>query len=399
MLIGIDAHNLEGERTGAGRYLFNLLKEWSFLCHSEAEGRRILENENISFASLKMTEGVKFILYFKDEIPSDVPKSELFECKLLKTRSTAKFTHWNLALSAAKDKVDILFCPAYVAPLFYQGKIALTLHDISYEARPEDFNWPSVTDKILLKWTSRQAAKKAVMIFTPSEFSRQEVIKYYGVAPDKIIVTPLAADDNLQYHSPDNGTVDTSKKLDKFGITGKFIFYVGSIFSRRHLPEVIAAFERLAKESDYQLLLGGKDYTDNKSVDKLAKEINTRLSREAILRVDFIGNDELKLLYSACAFFIWLSDYEGFGLPPLEAMSSGAPVITTDDSSLSEVAGEAALFIRDNSDIEEIYRAMHKLARDGILREELIARGREQVSKFSWQDCARKTLDALIAIK
>ncbi|MEK7161028.1 MAG: glycosyltransferase family 1 protein [Patescibacteria group bacterium] len=341
---------------------------------------------------------VKFVLYFKDEISQDVLKSDLFECKLLKVGSTAKFTHCDLPRAAAKDKVDILFCPAYVAPFFYKGKIALTLHDISYEARPKDFNWLSWADKILLKWVSRQAAKKASVIFTPSEFSRQEIIKYYNAPGEKVVTTPLAVDLSLfeKFDSPASGTVLIDEIKKKYGIKDKFIFYVGSIFTRRHLPEIIAAFERLAKENDYQLLLGGKDYTDNKSVDKLAKEINAKLGREAILRIDFISSYELKLLYSACAFFIWLSDYEGFGLPVLEAMSLGAPVITTSGSSLSEVAGEAALLIRDNADIEEIYQATHKITHDNILREELISRGKEQAAKFSWQECAEKTLEKLL---
>ena len=163
---------------------------------------------------------------------------------------------------------------------------------------------------------------------------------------------------------------------------------------------MIAAFEMSAKENDhYQFLIGGKDYTGGQSVNKLVETTNAKLGREAILRVDFIVDDELKLLYSACAFFIWLSDYEGFGLPPLEAMSLGAPVITTDGSSLRGVVGEAALLIKDNSDVKEIYRAMHKLTRDNILREELIFRGKEQAAKFSWKECAEKTMEALKKIQ
>lgn len=381
MLIGIDAHNLEGKRTGVGRYLFNLLKEWQI-----ANGKSQIAD-------------VKFILYFKDEIPADLPQSDLFEFRLLKVGSTAKFVHWDLARAAKKDKVDILFCPGYIAPICYQGKIALTLHDIIYEAHPEWFNWKSAADKILLKWVSKKAAQKAKIIFAISEFTRREVIKYYGLAPEKIVVTPLAADFNLQYHSPDYDTDKISAVKKKFGIENKFVFFVGSIFSRRHLPEIIEAFSRIAKErSDWQLLLAGRDYTDGKSVDKLAQKANAQLRRPAVLRVDFVGDNELKLLYSACAFFIWLSDYEGFGLPVLEAMAGGAPVITSERTSLKEVAGEAALLIKNNSDDEEIYRAMKRLIGDENLRRELIVKGREQASKFSWERCAQDTLNNLLSV-
>jgi glycosyltransferase involved in cell wall biosynthesis len=371
MLIGIDAHNLEGKRTGVGRYVFNLLQEWS-----------------------KLSEN-KFALYFKSEIPQDVPKSEFFECKLLKVGSTAKFTHWSLPRAAKKDKVDILFCPAYVAPLFYRGKVALTLHDISYEARPKEFNWLSLADRILLKWVSKKSAKKANIIFTPSEFSRQEAIKYYDVPAEKIITTPLSVDSDL-FLLPEKLDDKIAEIKKKYDINDKFIFFIGSIFTRRHLTEIIQAFEQLTVTSRCQLLIGGRDYTDGKAVDKLVKKVNNKLKYEAILRVDFIGDEELKLLYSACAFFIWLSDYEGFGLPPLEAMAIGVPVITSDATSLKEVAGQAALLIKNNSDTGEIYQAMKSLAESEILRQEFIQKGKEQAARFSWPSCAEKTLEKLL---
>ena len=419
MLIGIDAHNLEGKRTGVGRYLLNLLKIWSEMdlrqFYHTTEYDRIVKNGD---------GGIKFILYFKDEIPADlrlVPttspsstregeskrgwfNSDLFECKLLKVGSTAKFMNWDLGRAAKKDKVDILFCPDYRAPIFYKGNIAVSVHDISYEVYPEWFNWKSPADRVLLKWASKQTAKKAKLIFAPVEFVKNEIIKYYGVPAERIVVAPLSVDPDLyndgKFDSPVYGTAAADEVKKKYGIKDKFIFYVGSIFSRRHLSEVIAAFEMSAKENDhYQFLIGGKDYTGGQSVNKLVETTNAKLGREAILRVDFIVDDELKLLYSACAFFIWLSDYEGFGLPPLEAMSLGAPVITTDGSSLRGVVGEAALLIKDNSDVKEIYRAMHKLTRDNILREELIFRGKEQAAKFSWKECAEKTMEALKKIQ
>lgn len=375
MTIGIDAHNLEGNRTGVGRYLKNLLHEWS----------------KLSF-ELKV-KSLKFILYFKDEIPADLPKSPLFGTKLLKVRSTAKFIHWDLHRVAKRDRVDILFCPGYVAPIFWRGKLALTLHDIIYEARPKCFEWQSWADKILLKWVSKKSAQTADVIFTPSNFSKEDVIKYYHIKPDKIIVTPLGVDCCLT--AGDRAAAADIK--EKYGISDKFIFYVGSLFSRRHLPEIISAFLKLDRP-DWQLLIGGRDYTDGRKIDKLSQAANERLSRQAILRVDLIGDSDLRLLYSACAFFIWLSDYEGFGLPPLEAMALAAPVITSDSTSLKEVAGRAALVIRDNNDVEEIYLAMKKLIDDKSLRRELSARGKEQAGKFSWERCAKETLDGLMSV-
>jgi len=381
-VIGVDAHNLEGNRTGAGRYLFNLLQEWKIAnCKSQIAD-------------------CKFILYFKDEIPSDLPQSELFESKLSNVSSTAKFIHWDLWCAAKNDKVDILFCPAYVAPVFWRGKLALILHDIIYEARPEWFNWQSPADKILLKWVSKKAARKAKIIFTPSEFSRQEIIKFYQVAPEKVKMVSAAADPGLQLELTEDTQAEIEKIKIKYGLKDKYVFYVGSIFSRRHLPEIIEAFFNLAKErSDYQFLIGGKNYTHpHLDIDKLIEQKNNALGRKAIIKVDFIGDFDLKLLYSACAFFIYLSDYEGFGLPPLEAMSAGALVITSDHTSLKEVAGEAALLMKDNSDIQEIYRAMKQLVSDENLRNDLIKKGKEQAARFSWTRCAQDILNALMSV-
>jgi len=380
MIIGVEAHSLEGNRTGAGRYLFNLLKEWA-----------------IKSYKLQVTS-YKFVLYFKDEIPDDLPTSELFESKLLNVSSTAKFVHWDLWRTAKKDKVDILFCPAYVAPLFWRGKLALILHDIIYEAHPGWFNWQSPADKILLKWVSKKAAKKAKIIFTPSEFSRQEIIKFYGVLPEKVKMVSAAADPVLQLQGMQGSQAELEKIKVKYGLKDKYGFYVGSIFSRRHLPEIIEAFFKLAREkSDYQFLIGGKNYTrPHLDIDKLIEQKNDALGAKAIIRFDFIGDLDLKLLYSACAFFIYLSDYEGFGLPPLEAMSAGAPVITSDRTSLKEVAGEATLLINDNSDIQEIYRAMKKITDDEVLRSQLTEKGKERARKFSWERCAEEILEQLI---
>lgn len=386
MIIGIDAHNLEGNRTGVGRYVFSLLREWRKL------------NEQLSLrpelGARAMTD-VQFLLYFKSEIPADIPKSDLFKTKLLNVRSNAKFVHWDLPRAAKKDEVDILFCPGYIAPIWYKGKIALTLHDIIYEAHPEWFGWKSPADRVLLKWVSKKAARKASMIFVSSEFTRQEVFKHYQVAPEKVNLIYLAAEPDDDGFSED----DIRKVKEKYRIKNNFAFYAGSIFSRRHLAEVIIAFGHLAfSRPDLQLLISGRDLSQERNIADLMVRQNDALSREAVVRVDFVSDYELKLLYNACAFFVWLSDYEGFGLPPLEAMSAGVPVITSDATSLKEVAGEAAFLIKNNFDTEEIYRAMCQIVDDDNLRQELIQKGEKQVLKFSWAVCAQKTIEALINI-
>lgn len=347
MRIGIDAKDIEGDRTGVGRYLFNLLKYW---------------------------KGEDLILYFKKEAV-DLP----FEKRVLGSSSNAWHMHVALPRAAKKDKVDILFCPGYISPLFYSGRTALTLHDIVYETRPDLYRL-SLSDRFFLKKVSRISARKAEAVFVPSEYSKREVIQYYQLSPEKIFVTYLSSDEAIK-------PVKNPDWLREIGITGKFIFYYGTISDRRHLPEVMRAFEKI---HGYQFLVVGKNISSF-DIDGLAKEINGRLGREAILRREFVSDEDLSVLYGSAELLVWLSEYEGYGLPVIEALACGVPVVTSPITSIPEVAGEAALYVQ-GFDIDEIYGKIYQGLTDENLRNSLIKKGFEQIKKFSWEECARKTL-------
>jgi len=374
MKIGIDAHDLEGQRTGVGRYLINLLEQWD---------------------KFDLPSDLKFILYFKKEIP-DLDLSNSFEKKLLDSNSNAFFVHYLLPRAARKDKVDILFCPGYIAPIFYRGKIALTLHDIIYQARPELYNWPSFWDKILLKKISRISAQKAEIIFTPSEFSKKEVLRHYQVDADKVFVTLEAADNSFKQITDQNKLAEIKKK---YQIKDRFIFYIGSIFNRRHLPEIIKAFERIGKQlPNYQFLISGANHTSPFiDIDGLIREVNQNLGYQAILHQDYLKGQDLIALYNAADLLVWLSDYEGFGLPILEAMACNTPVVTSPFGSILEVAGDAAVYVQDSKNIQEIFQAIKQGLTNENLRQKLIKQGLAQSKKFSWSRCAQQTLDALLA--
>lgn len=351
MKIGIDCHNLEEKRTGTGRYLMNLLKYWA--------------NEN-----------AEFVLYFKNQIPDDIPKSKNFQTKILNSKSNALFMHYRLCWAATKDKLDILFCPNYIAPVFYRGDIALTLHDIIYEARPDLYNWPSIFDRILLKKVSKISAKKAKIIFTCSQFSKDEILKYYKVNPKKVFIIPLAADEKFIRQLADIEHAMSDKK---------FILYVGDIIKRRFVPETIKAFKKISdKLPNHKFLIIGKN------------RIGQQINHNKIIQKDYVSEDDLVLLYNAADLFIWLSSYEGFGLPPLEAMACGTPVLSTKKTSLAEVLGDYPIWVENPEDIDEISEKMLKVLSDDKLRNELIKKGLEQAQKFSWEKTAEETSRILI---
>jgi glycosyltransferase involved in cell wall biosynthesis len=364
MKIGIDCHNLEGIRTGAGRYLMNLLKYWA-------------------------KENAEFILYFKDQIPEDIPESKNFQKKFLKSRSNAWFEHILLPRAIKKDGINIFFSPFYILPfkLSRNIKTAVAIHDISYEAHPEWYSWQN---RILLRWISKRSVKKADMIFVCSEFTKSEILKYYKIKLEKIFVIPLAADEEFTLYHSMEGT--------EYGIKDKFIFYLGAIFNRRFIPEIIEAFKKIAdKFPEYQFLISGPNYTHPfVDIDNLIKKTNQKIGREAILYINYISDKDLINLYNEADLFIWLSSYEGFGLPPLEAMACGTPVITTKMASLPEVVGDAALFVENPKDIDEIIHAINKMLSDERARNWFIAEGLKQAHKFSWRKTAEETLNKLL---
>ena len=358
-----------------GRYLSNLLREWS----------------RLGLDSKFKIQNSKFILYFKDHIPDDIPKSDNFETRILKSKSTAFFIHCLLPKAAKEDKVDSFFSPSYILPLKISKKIrtAVTIHDISYEAHPEWFSWQN---RILLRWVSKKSVKRAGIIFTPSEFTKKEILKHYQVNPDKIFVVPLAADEKFRQL----GNKDEAIK-EKHNIKNKFIFYIGAIFNRRFIPECIEAFTQIAKKfPEYQFLISGTNYTHPfVDIDYIIKKANEDIGREAILHTDYVDENDLVYLYNSANLFIWLSSYEGFGLPPLEALVCGTPVITTKMGSLVEAVGDSTIFVNNLENIKEISAAMERVLSDESLSNELIKKGLAQAQKFSWQKTAEETLKIL----
>lgn len=372
MKIAIDARSLESSKTGVSRYLANLLGYW------------------------KKNKQYQFILYFKDELPNNnFLKSDNFRLKILKNPSGFSsnffFQHFLLPYHFKKDKADFFFSPFYLKPIYCPVKSAVVLHDISYEAHPEWFNCKS---QLILKTLSKFSAKTADKIFTVSNYSKDEIIKFYNIIPDKITVTHLAPDDSFT-------KIDDEKKIkiirEKYNLKNKFILCIGSIFNRRHIPEIIEAFERIAiKYADYQLLIIGKNRTHPfVDINSKIKIVNKILDRNAIVHLDFIEEDELLAFYGSCEINIYLSDYEGFGLPVIEAQFFGKPVITSYSSSLIEVGNNSVEFVEKNN-TEEIYKSLEKVISDSDYKKDLIKRGNENIKRFSWEKCAKETLKKIL---
>ena len=186
---------------------------------------------------------------------------------------------------------------------------------------------------------------------------------------------------------------------EKHGLN-KFILCIGSIFNRRHIPEIIVAFNKIAKEyKDHQLLIIGKNHTyPLVDIENKIKTVNNDLGRNAIIHLDFVDEEDLLTFYSSCEINVYLSDYEGFGLPVIEAQFFGKPVITSYNSSLVEVGGDSVEFVKENA-AHKIYDSLKKVISDEEYRLDLIKRGNENISRFSWERCAKKTLDEILDVE
>lgn len=381
MKIGIECHTIEKqEKLGAGgNYLTNLLKEWSKL----------------------NSEKYHFFLYFKDRIPEDkILGSRVFKKRLIKNplniKSTALFYNLSMPLAAKRDKVDILFLPFYMRPFFCFNPTVTAIHDISYRVHPEWYTW---NYKLPFRILSRLAIKTSRTIISCSEYTKREILKHYPVkwfrdrGASKIKVIYLAAGEKFNNKKDE----DKIKKVkEKYGLTKKYLLYAGTIFNRRHALESIKAFELLLeKNQDYQFLISGRDFTrPAQKIDKEIEKINKKF-QNAIIRVKYVDSDDLAAVYQGAELFVWPSDYEGFGLPVLEAMACGTPVLTTKKTSLAEVMGDYPLSIGSPVDINEINEKIQRALTDENLRKNMISKGLERANNFSLEKCSKETLHHL----
>jgi glycosyltransferase involved in cell wall biosynthesis len=288
-----------------------------------------------------------------------------------------------LPLHLKSSSYDLFHGTNYEIPLWSKQPSVVTIHDLSL------FLYPEAHESRLVRrarWRLPLMARSASQIITPTEHVKSEVCERFGIDAEKVTITPEAPR-SIFKKLQERETLETRKRL---GISDDFILFVGTLEPRKNLQRLVEAFERVVKESSLRtqlVIAGGRGWL----MDDFEAALAAKEMRDRICFTGYLHDEDLCALYSSCKAFVYPSLYEGFGLPPLEAMACGAPVIASDTGAIRETVGDAARLV-DPKSVGDLAHAVAELLTNENLRQKLSAAGLERVKNFSWEQTAVKTL-------
>jgi glycosyltransferase involved in cell wall biosynthesis len=352
MRVAVDARELTGRPTGVGRYLAGLLREWA--------AARPAAHEVVLYAH------------------EPVAGTPGIDVRIVPGSGGTFWEQRDLAAAVAADRADVLFSPAYSTPIATRVPRVVALHDLSFIAHPEWFGWrEGLRRRTLARWS----ASAARAIVTISEFSKSEIVSRVGVAPAKVHVIPPGID------APPRPADAGAER------TGDHILYVGSIFNRRHVPDLIAAFVRLTRRhrDAFLHLVGDNRSQPHQAIGAL---IQASGASERIRWHDYVDDEALHVLYHQAQAFVFLSEYEGLGLTPLEALAAGVPPLLLDTPVARESCGEAAMYV-GLSGPDQLAAALEQVLYDRPTRQTLLAHADSVLARYDWAAAARDTMRVL----
>lgn len=376
MKILINGRCLEGRRTGVGRYLANVLRIWS---------------DEYSHHD--------FDIFFRNEISEDsfLSKSNVSSTLVPNSRIFDLGPVWeNFYLPRALKKnqeADVYFSPLYTLPaLPLNFKKVVTIFDISYIAHPE---WFPKRQLASLRLLTGPTVKKADAILTGSEATKEEILKYYDVSDQKIHVTNLGVEEKFFDLEKEATETHIDKLKAKYKLSGKVILFIGLIMNRRNIPVVMEAVSEVINMTGETLTLVIIGKNHSYPYFDVVEEADKHGIKDHFRWVTYTTDEEVFSFYKAADVFICSSLYEGFNIPPLEAMSLGVPVICSNLSSLPEVVGDAAYLLEDPRDAKEMTAGITAVLTDKELQKKLVKKGKERASQFSWSRCAKETMEII----
>jgi len=367
MRIGIDASSLCIPRTGIGNYLYNILIKL-----------KDIDNKNEYF----LYSHIDFDLPFQDHHWHKRVKKGTFKIPETIWFSTIR-RKWIL-----KDKIDVFWEAGQILPSHLSSKKVLTIHDLVWYYFPETMQ---IMNFLISKFLTKRAIAQADHIIAVSRATARSLECLLHIPSDKISVIYEAANERYQFYNKG----ESAKYIaEKFKTSEKYILTVGTIEPRKNIENLLKAFRNLIDnfKFDYQLLIAGGKGWRNSNIYRTYKRL--RFSEKEVKFLGYVPDNDMPRLYSGAKIFVFPSLYEGFGLPPLEAMACGTPVITSNSSSLPEVVGDAGIMF-DPYNINEMGQAIYKVLNDNELMSNLRQKGLERVKLFSWEKAASETLRVL----
>jgi glycosyltransferase involved in cell wall biosynthesis len=351
MRIGIDARELCGRPTGVGRHLAGLLSSW---------------------ADDSVTGTHSFVLYAHEPVVTPLRQAAV---RVIAGSPGTRWEQVSLPAAAKHDRLDVFFAPGYTMPLTLGVPTVVLVHDISFVVHPDWFRWrEGLRRRVLTRWSCRRARH----VLTVSDAARDDIISAFGISPDRVRrvypgVVTLAAASDLQREA--------------------MVLFVGSVFNRRHLPDLIRGFRPIAmKDPATRLVIVGDNRThpyEDLAAIAAREGIATRVSIRP-----YVADTELAALYRQAATFALLSEYEGFGHPPLEALACGVPPVVMDTRVAREVYGDAALYV-PRDDVPAITSALNQLLFEKPVRQKVLGAAPAVLARYSWNRAATETLEIL----
>jgi len=368
MRVGIDGYPLAEPRTGVGHYTLELARALALISPSD-------QFELVSPAP------------FDGSALDEIERAQLPNLRPTNPRASSIRGHWwsiGLPLYARRARFDLFHGTNFDVPLWKKGRSVVTIHDLSALLHPEKHRARLVRRARL---RLPLVVHIADMIITPTESVRREVCRHFSVKPDKVIAIPSAARRSFQ-PVPFAQTAEARKRL---GVEDSFLLFVGTLEPRKNLLTLLKAFAQIIGQKSLRpqlVIAGGEGWL----MDDSFAFIKKAAIGERLRFTGYLSDEDLRALYSSCRVFIYPSVYEGFGLPPLEAMACGAPVIAGRIPSLQETLGNAARFV-EPLDVDALAKSIIEMLEDKNQRELLVATGPTHAGEFSWEKTARLTLD------
>jgi len=374
MRIAIDIQTTLGKPTGFGFYVSNLV---------EALKKKADSSTKLPPSSVKadygraggMTRGGDLeLVLVKPDTENDFSTPQRFFWD--------QFTY---PKKARNERVDLLHQPCFSAPLSFKNPIVVTIHDIISILFPETI--PFASRMFYSKWMPF-SYRKAKKIITISNSTKRDIIRVLGIAEDKITVIPLGYDKKIE-KKLDKSEIENVRKNNK--LPENYLLHIGTLEPRKNLDFLIEVFSEVIKKdkSDLHLVITGKKGWYYEGLFEKVKQLSLE---EKVIFTGYVDEQDKAAIYQGAKVFTFPSIYEGFGLPPLEAMAAGVPVISSDTSSMPEVVGKAGILLSPH-DKSGWVKAIREVSGSEKLRKEMIAKNLEQVKHFSWDKTAEKTIE------